>query len=176
MFFRRQEIKWSSVGWWCRKWKTHMAASIVNSIANYKICQAHDSLTFFDVQYGANGKFEDKEWLLDSNPVIFTSVVDMFDNLKENWGIKELRKYQTCNLLVLDDLGTERPTEWALETLFKIVDYRYNEELPMIITTNCTPEDLKKHVGDRIFDRIRSMCALVPVISSSRRETAKLEF
>ena len=155
--------------------KTHIAASIVNSIANYQICEEYHSLTFADIQFGANIKYGHKDWMSDSNLIIFTSVVDMLDNLKENWGLKELRKYQTCNLLVLDDFGTERPTEWALETLFKIVDYRYNEELPMIITTNYTPKDLKNHVGDRIFDRIRSMCALVPVTSESNRQSAQVE-
>lgn len=44
--------------------------------------------------------------------------------------------YSSVDLLVIDDLGKEKPTEWVLEKLFLIVNNRYNNYLPIVITTN----------------------------------------
>ena len=67
-------------------------------------------------------------------------------------------------LLVIDDFGIERNSEFAKEQCFSIVDSRYRSGLPMIVTTNLTLEDMK-HPDDlwrkRIFDRIQERC--IPV-------------
>ena len=149
--------------------KTFMVSHVANSIVNYMMLRETGDWNFWlDI--------ENEDWLHVSQPLTFATASDMLDDLRKNPYPMTYCKYQECSLLIIDDLGVERSTDWSLETLFKIIDYRYNEELPILITTNCTPEELKEHVGDRIYDRIRSMCALVPVVSTSRRETAKLEF
>lgn len=88
--------------------------------------------------------------------------------------IRGLNKYP---LLVIDDLGAERNSEFMLETVWNIVDSRYNSGLPLIVTTNLTlqelhnPGDIRR---DRIYDRILEVCFPVPVTGKSRRkETAK---
>ena len=88
-----------------------------------------------------------------------------------------LRSFQTCDLLILDDFGMERQTEYAREQVFNIIDSRYLVRLPLIVTTNLSLTELK-HPRDiqeqRIFDRVLEMC--VPVCfdgGSLRQEKAK---
>ncbi|MEV1018141.1 ATP-binding protein [Micromonospora sp. NPDC049801] len=67
----------------------------------------------------------------------------------------------TCDLLVLDDLGRERVTDWWLEQLQRIVDHRCAHELRLVVTTNSPAngpeaayEDLVKRYGDPIVERL----------------------
>jgi DNA replication protein DnaC len=57
-------------------------------------------------------------------------------------------------LLVLDDLGTQKPTEWAIEKLMQIVDYRYVNGLHMVVTTNRSPNEFPGDIYHRIGSRI----------------------
>ncbi|MDR2647637.1 MAG: ATP-binding protein, partial [Oscillospiraceae bacterium] len=82
------------------------------------------------------------------------------------------RQCQNVRLLILDDLGVEKLTEsWGKGKLYEIIESRYSADLPMIITTNSTKEELSEHVGGRTADRIRSMCKSVGLSGESRRET-----
>jgi DNA replication protein DnaC len=59
-----------------------------------------------------------------------------------------------CEHLTLDDLGRERPTEWVQETLYLVVNARYQECLATSVTTNCSPAELRTRLGDPILDRL----------------------
>jgi len=59
-----------------------------------------------------------------------------------------------CEHLVLDDLGRERPTEWAQETLYLVVNARYQECLATSVTTNLSPVELRARLGEPILDRL----------------------
>lgn len=75
---------------------------------------------------------------------------------------EELRYYR---LLVIDDLGAERCSDYALETVYMIVDERYKAKKPLIVTTNLTLDELCKPKNmdyQRIYDRVLEMC--VPVV------------
>lgn len=63
--------------------------------------------------------------------------------------------------LVLDDLGAERMSDWTQEELYLLINSRYEAELPTVVTTNCTPEQLAEQIGERTTDRLREMCRLV---------------
>lgn len=54
-----------------------------------------------------------------------------------------------------------------------LIDYRYNRELPLLITTNLKPDMLKRDLGERICDRIREMCAFAPVTAVSQRRRSE---
>ena len=76
------------------------------------------------------------------------------------------------SLLIIDDLGAERKSEFMQEMVFNIIDARYRAGLPFIITTNLTTEEIKKpqDVGySRIYDRILERCHPVEVSGISRR-------
>lgn len=97
--------------------------------------------------------------------------------LNAGWDKREIAdQMKFYDLLVLDDLGAERGSEYALETVYMVIDERYKAKKPMIITTNLTLEDLCKPRSmnyQRIYDRVLEMC--LPVVfqgGSMRRKLA----
>lgn len=78
------------------------------------------------------------------------------------------------SLLIIDDLGIERNTEYALEQVYNIVDERYKSNLPLIVTTNLSLNTLKNPpdtAHQRIYDRVLSMCVPVRFTGGSHRKT-----
>lgn len=63
----------------------------------------------------------------------------------------------------LDDLGTESATEWTRETLYEAVNYRYDQQLPLFISSNLSPQELAEKMGDKFASRIVEMCKPVRV-------------
>ena len=101
----------------------------------------------------------------------------LIDKGHKVFGMKEgkqeyIDNLNTYKLLIIDDLGAERKSEFMQEQVFNIIDSRYRSGLPFIITTNLTSEELKKtsEIGySRIYDRILERCFPVEVTGSSRR-------
>jgi DNA replication protein DnaC len=59
-----------------------------------------------------------------------------------------------CDHLVLDDLGREKPTEWVQETLYLVVNARYEACLATTVTTNLEPDALRRRIGESVVDRL----------------------
>jgi DNA replication protein DnaC len=77
-------------------------------------------------------------------------------------------------LLIIDDLGAERKSEFMQEMVFNIIDSRYRSGLPFIITTNLTSDEIKKPQEvsyQRIYDRILERCFPIEINGVSRRRT-----
>lgn len=74
-------------------------------------------------------------------------------------------------VLVLDDLGAEKSTEWSMATLFTIINRRYENIAPTIITSNLSLDELSRHIGDRITSRIVGMCRVIEFKGKDRRIT-----
>jgi DNA replication protein DnaC len=55
---------------------------------------------------------------------------------------RRFEEVRTTHLLILDDLGTQSATPWAREKLYQLFNYRYNAELPTVITTSSTAEEI----------------------------------
>lgn len=103
-------------------------------------------------------------------PVLVTSVVRLTNGVFGDELHELLDKMNTARLLVLDDLGAERNTDFKAEQLFTVIDSRYAAKKPMIITTNTT--DFKNESDMRrvrIYDRIFEVCAPVKMNGESRR-------
>lgn len=66
--------------------------------------------------------------------------------------------YRFRGLLVLDDIGREKPSDWVRDTLFQIIDSRYGQDLPTIFTSNYHLSQLEERLGLAIVDRILEMC------------------
>lgn len=84
-----------------------------------------------------------------------------------------LQDLTDCDLLILDDFGMERQTEYAREQVFNLIDGRYLSRLPMIVTTNLSLQEMKnpKTMAEkRINDRILQMCVPVCFNGESLRE------
>lgn len=81
--------------------------------------------------------------------------------------LEELKK---VNLLILDDIGKERPTIWARERLYVIINARYENMLPTVYTTNCNEEELRQQIGEAITSRIYETCEPVLLTGSDYRK------
>ena len=73
------------------------------------------------------------------------------------------------SLVVLDDIGAEKVSEWTLQTLYTIIDTRSREQRPMIITSNLSLDGIAAKLSDRISSRIRGMCETKPLAGKDRR-------
>ena len=91
-----------------------------------------------------------------------TILNDLFAESDKNKYLDRLNKH---SLLIIDDLGIERGTEYALEQVYNVIDTRYKSGKPLIVTTNLTLDELKFPTDiphKRIYDRVLGMC--VPVM------------
>lgn len=89
----------------------------------------------------------------------------------------KIEKINNAKLLIIDDLGAERGTDYTLERVYDIIDSRYRSNKPIILTTNLTMEQMKECSDiryNRIYDRIFEMCYPVKVtgLSWRKREAA----
>jgi len=79
-------------------------------------------------------------------------------------------KCRECALLVLDDLGVERSTDFATEELEQIIDYRYRERAPIAVSTNLRwPKEFQERYGDRAVSRWSQQCAIVEMAGPDQR-------
>ncbi len=94
----------------------------------------------------------------------FTVVDDLIRKIKEAFNKStefNIESYMEADLLILDDLGAEKTTEFVEGELYNIINYRYNNKLPTIITSNINWNDLESKYpmnGKRIASRISEMC------------------
>lgn len=81
-----------------------------------------------------------------------------------------ISRYSSVPLLVLDDLGQEVPSEWALSRLFEIVDKRYNAALPTVVTSNLSPQGVTDRLkADAMVSRLMERCRVKRVEGEDRR-------
>jgi DNA replication protein DnaC len=147
--------------------KTHLAAAIVNhSIDNLKISDdaALNAESGMHYYFPLGVKFISFTELL-------SQVRQCFESRDEKAG-ELIEKYKNTSLLVLDDLGAEKTTEWVQSVVYEIISHRYDEFLPLIITTNLRVNELSDKLGSRTADRIRAACKVVTLNIGSLRETA----
>lgn len=101
------------------------------------------------------------------------SAPEMFDMIRDDYQHKDSfnldRILANRGILMIDDLGAEKPSEWVTETMFKIINKRYEEVLPTIITSNLDLGELVPRFGDRIASRIAEMCDVVKLDGNDRR-------
>ena len=96
-------------------------------------------------------------------PVVMTSFVKLLEVFQSGRDEETsiLNRLGYAKLVIFDDLGAERGTDYALEKVYNIVDSRYRKSLPMILTTNLTIEEMKSEVDmryRRIYDRVFETC------------------
>lgn len=91
---------------------------------------------------------------------LFTNVNTLFEEIKalfgrENESSQLLQRVMNVPLLVLDDLGAERATEWVQSNLYNILNYRLTNNKPTIVTTNLDMEELTERLGARTVERLK---------------------
>jgi DNA replication protein DnaC len=109
-------------------------------------------------------------------PSLFVTVPELLDNLRGTYNDpgRNLDEWmdavKNADFLVLDDLGSERPTEWVRERLFVVINHRYREQLPTLFTSNIGPKDLAAQLGERTASRIIAMCDWISLEGEDYRE------
>lgn len=105
----------------------------------------------------------------------FFSVVELLDLWKPGSDAKRQRgdwffyRAKTDDLVVLDDIGAEKASEWTGDRLYAVVDARYRNQKATIFTTNCSEKELVDNGYGRIVSRIFEMTEQVPVIGPDHR-------
>lgn len=134
--------------------KTHLAAAILRNVLKYKgirgvFCDFRNFLLTIKSTYDTN----------ESEAEIIEAVIK-------------------APLLILDDVGAERNTEWAKEKLNLIINYRYINNLPTVITTNLTfdgsGERFSSKFDERTESRIYEMCKILKVEGDDKRRESSL--
>jgi len=135
--------------------KTHLAAAVLRNVIEHK---------------GLKGVFCDFRNLL----------IELRNSFSSNESTGEiLDGVRKAPLLILDDVGAERNTEWAKEVLAEIVNYRYTQNLPTVITTNLRFDGFGEDSFVAKFDgrtesRLYDMCRIVKVEGNDRRKEGGL--
>jgi DNA replication protein DnaC len=109
-------------------------------------------------------------WTAGSS-VSFVPVVELLDQLRPQGDPGAYDRAVGVNVLVLDDLGGERPTDWTGERLYAIVNRRWLEMRPTLVTSNLAPDVLEEQVGPRVFSRLYHEALRLTVGGNDRRRT-----
>jgi DNA replication protein DnaC len=123
------------------------------------------------------------ELIKNKKTVVFGTLIQLLDFIKDTYKDNEisdkeyLNLYSSVDLLIIDDLGKEKPTDWVLEKLFLIVNNRYNNYLPIVITTNYNRNQLRERlcvnknysIVDSIISRLYGMCGGIEIKDDDHR-------
>lgn len=113
---------------------------------------------------------------------IFTTATNLLESLRPQdvadrtvtSNAQMLRLYRTLPLVAIDDLGSERLTQWGADRLFEVINHRHNELLPMLVTSNLNLRQLAERMnqqvgdaesGDRIVNRLLESCDVITLAS-----------
>ena len=104
---------------------------------------------------------------------LFLSVPELFARLRASIDNKTINAEEIVTeamnapVLVLDDLGAEKTSQWTQEHLYRIINHRYEHLLPIVITTNCTGCSLVRSVGERNLSRLAEITGAPVMIQAS---------
>ncbi|UWG68832.1 MAG: AFG1-like ATPase [Bacteriophage sp.] len=107
-------------------------------------------------------------------PCLMTNFSRIISRISEKFGgdQKYLDDLNRFDLLIIDDLGAERDSEYMWEKVMNVIDARYRAGLPLIVTTNLNPKDLYDPSDirrQRVFSRLKEMCIFLGVNGADRR-------
>ena len=125
--------------------KTHLAVAVLRELV--RLCKVLDGPA---------------AWCGNDRKGCFVSAPELLAKIRATYsdpnGDEEglIDKYASVKYLVLDDLGAEKSTEWSISTLYLIIDRRYREMLPTIVTTNLTVDEIGQGLSRRIASRLSS--------------------
>ena len=136
--------------------KTHLAVAVLNAL----------------IQRGFEGVFFDYQSLLDR-------IRSSYDKTSGTADKEAYRTALDCEILLLDDLGAHRVTDWVEDTVTAIITHRCNHRKPVIVSTNLPPpgqtsnsskDSLQDRIGARAWSRLNEMCRVVrmPLVEDYR--------
>lgn len=94
-------------------------------------------------------------------PILLMKIREAFEPGAQMTELEILERYLSFPYLILDDLGAEKTTEWAKQTLYVVISERNSRMLPTIITSNLSLEQIEGRFDPRLASRIAGMCHVV---------------
>jgi len=83
--------------------------------------------------------------------------------------MSDIERLIDIDILIIDDIGAEKPSDWVAETLYYLINSRYENMKTTIFTSNLSLDKLADKIGDRIVSRIAEMCDIYEVKGEDRR-------
>lgn len=107
---------------------------------------------------------------------LFTNALELqrhfLKSVRDNSTEEILKHLETPDILILDDMGIERDSDFMFSTMCSIIDSRHKNKKSLIITTNLNFEEFIAKYGERTFSRLTEMCEFVEIVGEDRRETS----
>jgi DNA replication protein DnaC len=142
----------------CGVGKTHLSVSLLKQI----ICDKHDFGLFYD--------FRD----------LLREIQSSWNSVSQASELEVLRPVLSADVLVLDELGANKPTEWVRDTIAHIINCRYNDKKLTIFTSNYPDtaerpgeETLTDRIGARLRSRLYEMCKVIEIKGKDFRQVIK---
>lgn len=115
-------------------------------------------------------------YLVDTGTsVLFDTYTNHLNKLKAEFTTQGngtyLEKLKSVPLLVLDDVGKEKQTEWSRAVMFDVINCRYERMLPIVITTNYDSKGLEEYFDEAVFSRLCEMCSAITIDADDYRRT-----
>src|SRR5262249_45393467 len=138
--------------------KTHLAVSVLKSLIKKSV-----SCLFLDF-------YE-----------LLSEIRNSYDELSQSSEFQILRPVLSVEVLLLDDLGSQRMSDWVQDTVFHIINVRYNNKKPVIATTNLSlepnrsssHETLQDRLGYRVISRLYEMCTPIELDGTDYRKDVR---
>lgn len=103
------------------------------------------------------------------------SAADLYARMRPRAGADSQNSFTEiagAPLLLVDDLGAAKGSEWTEEITYRLINHRYEHMLPTLITSNVPPGELKEALGDRVASRLAEMCERVTLRGQDRRRAS----
>jgi DNA replication protein DnaC len=144
--------------------KTHLVSALVRQYVT-----ENPEAEVFDQAMGNHRGF-----YVPSYPVV-CNITDVLTRIRASFrdsGEREdqiIADYSGTKNIIFDDLGVEKASEWALQTLYAIIDKRYRDMKQTSFTSNYDLDQLSQRLSDRIASRIAGMCKIIKLEGKDRR-------
>lgn len=122
---------------------------------------------------GADIYYRQAGELLDELRHCFALTLQQARELREETFDEKMWNFKFCDLLIIDDLGIEKRTDWAAEKLDMLIDYRWMYDSALVVTTNAKSEDLPPRIADRLADVHSSRVIQISASSYRRGSNAR---
>ena len=105
--------------------------------------------------------------------VLFNTYNGHLEKIKKDFDAEKpvgyLEKMYNAELLIIDDVGKERGTEWTESVMFDVINNRYENMKPIVITTNLDSRQLEIYFGGAVYSRLVEMCNMVVTTGKDHR-------
>jgi len=146
--------------------KTHLLVAVARGFEKWKWDQ------IWKEPPDDGGVYLSQEEMANPTDVQYWPILDLVSALRReiNEGFSVVSSQcRECDLLVIDDFGQERATEFVLEELERIIDWRYRNEKPIAVSTNLDLDKIVGKYGNRAISRWTEQCDVVEVKGKDRR-------